>query len=413
VAFVLLPLILQGSALGGDWPCFRGPNGDGISSLTGIRKDWDKTPPKELWKMDLADPMGYTGPAVADGKLYICDRDNAKDEGLVLALDPATGKQIWRTAVPDTKVPDDNRKCFVWGTPLVYDGKVYVFSRVAHAFCLNAKTGERIWDRALVEDYPNPDKPDFGFASSPVADGQNIIFLPGGKDNASIVALDKDTGKTLWQSGKSKVSYASPVVATLNGRKQILAFVGPGLFGYDPATGKEFWNLPWPTLYDDKKGPTPVVVGDRIFVATTEGGETGLVDVKDDKPTVVWKYKDVQNHFPTAVYYHGRIYCGNDPSELVCIEPATGKILWKQSVNDFTSVVGVDDTIIALGGGGRSAGGQLVMIDATVPEYKEICRVNPVLFSTPGVSMFWTAPIIADGRLFVRNFKELRCFDLK
>ena len=413
VVLVLLPLILYSTALGGDWPCFRGLNGDGISPLKEINKDWNKNPPKMLWKIEFTDGVGYAGLAVADGKLYVGDRVPEGDQGAVRAIDNKDGKEVWRTLYPDPVW--DAWKSFIYSTPLVHDGKVYIWSRRGQALCMNAKTGEKIWERKLVEEYPSADKPDYGFASSPVANEKSVIFLPGGTNNASIAALDKDTGKTVWQSGSNKVSYATPVVATLNGRKQIIAFVGPGLFSYDPATGKEIWNLPWPTQYDDKKGPTPVVVGDRIFVATTEGSETGLIEIKDDKPAVVWKYKDVQNHFPTSVYYHGRIYCESDPTEVVCIEPATGKILWKQPVNDFTSLIGVDDTIIALGGGGRSAGGQLVMIDATVPEYKELGRVIQT-FKKPGPNgqiMCWAAPIIANNCLFIRSQNELACFDLK
>jgi len=386
----------------GDWPCFRGPDGDGISPLKRINKEWNKKPPKMLWKITFTDGVGHAGFVVADGKLYAGDKVPERDQGIMRAVDIKEGKEVWRTPSTDPLWG----KPFIQSSPLVYEGKVYFWTYQGHAYCLNAKTGESFWDRKLAEEYKSDDKPDYGFASSPVADGQNVIFLPGGTDNASIVALDKDTGKTVWQSGKNKVSYSTPVVATLEGQKQILAFVGPGLFGYDPSTGKELWNVPWPTLYDDKKGPTPVVVGDRIFVATTEGGQTGLVDVKDDKPTIVWKYKDVQNHFPTAIYCRGRIYCQHDPGDIVCLDPATGKILWKQTISAYTSVVGVDDTVIALGGEG-----QLVMIDATVPEYKELGRVAQAL-STPGPGKYWPAPVIANGCLFLRNTKELACFDL-
>jgi outer membrane protein assembly factor BamB len=238
---------------------------------------------------------------------------------------------------------------------------------------------------------------------SPVADGQTLIVAPNGPDNAAVVALNKETGETLWHSGNFKVSYASPVVATLNGQKQYVIIGEEGLHGLDPATGHELWQLPWPTLYGGKKGPTPVVVGDRIFVATTEGGYTGLVDVANATPTVLWKHKEMQDHFPTSIYYHTRIYGSSEPKFMVSLDPGTGKILWKQETGQYTSVIGVDDTVIGLSG----KTGELVMLDASSAEYKELGRCTPL----GGPS--WAPPVIADGHLFVRNQKELACLELK
>jgi len=396
IAFVLM-FVLWGAVFGSDWPCFRGPKADGISSETGINKDWNKKPPAVLWKIPLTD-NGMACPSVADGRLYIVDNKDKVD--VVRAIDAAAGKEVWRFTYPEGGLWPFG---FTVATPLAYDGKVYTWSRSGIAHCFKAATGEKLWERNLVADYPAAKLPDMKLASSPVADGQNIIFLPGGKE-ATAAALDKDSGKTVWQSGKSKVSYASPLVATLNGRKQIIIFVADGLFGLDPKDGKELWHLPWPTNYDDKKAATPVIIGGRIFIATTEGGETGLIDVKDDKPTVVWKHKEMQNHFATCVYYHDRIIGSSDPSFLMCIEPQTGKVIWKQAGFQHAQVLGIDDTVIALEGNS----GVLVMIDPTAAEYKELGRFTPL-----GGNMSWCAPIMANGRLFVRNPKELACLDLK
>ncbi|HUV62472.1 MAG TPA: PQQ-binding-like beta-propeller repeat protein [Sedimentisphaerales bacterium] len=397
VTIVLLPLIFSSSSMGADWPCFRGPKGNGISSETGINKDWNNKPPKELWRVDLTDD-GFAGPSIADGKLYIVDNKDKTDA--VRALDAATGKELWRFTYPEGGLWPFGHTV---ATPLVYGGKVYTWSRSGGAYCFNAATGEKLWDRNLVAEYPAAKLPDMKLASSAVADGQNIIFLPGGRE-ATAVALDKDTGKTVWQSGKSKVSYATPTVATLNGRKQILIFVADGLFGLDPKDGKELWNLPWPTQYDDKKAPTPLIVGNRIFIATTEGGDTGLIDVKDDKPTVVWKHKEMQNHFATCVYYHDRIIGSSDPNFLMCLEPPTGKVLWKKDGFQCAQVLGIDDTVIALEGNT----GVLVMIDPKAAEYKEIGRFTPL-----GGQMSWVAPIAVNGKLFVRSKTALACLDLK
>jgi len=393
----LVPLLLLAPlAQAADWPGFRGPNADGISPETGINKDWNQKPPKTLWKIALTD-NGWAAPSLANGKLYIADHLDKED--IVRAIDAATGAELWHFNYPDA---EKFRNGFTVSTPLVLDGKVYIFSRKGKIHCLRAETGEKLWSRDLVAEYKGI-APFWDYCASPVADGQTLIVCPNGPEHAAVVALNKETGETLWQSGDFKVSYASPVVATLNGHKQYVVIGEEGLYGLDPATGSQLWQVPWPTKLGGKKGPTPVIVGDRIFVATTEGGDTGLVDVANNTPTLVWKHTQMQDHFPTSIYYHSRIYGSSEPKFLVCLDPATGNILWKQETGQYTSVIGVDDAVIALSG----KTGELVMLDASVPDYKELGRCTPL----GGQS--WAPMIIANGRLFVRNQKELACLDLK
>jgi outer membrane protein assembly factor BamB len=384
------------SAHGADWPGFRGPNADGMAPEQGINKDWNQKPPQTLWKVDLSD-KGWAAPAVANGRLYIVDHQGTDD--IVRALDAATGKDLWQFTYPDA---DTNRNGFTVNTPLIVGGKVYVYSRKGKIHCLNADTGEKLWSRDLAVEYPGA-VPPWDFCLSPVADGDALLLGVSGT-TASVAALQKETGKTLWQAGAFQISYASPVVATLGGHKQILLFGVDGLVGLDPADGKELWRVPWPTKFGGKKGPTPVLLGnDRVFIATTEGGDTGVVDLASGAPVVVWKHKEMQDHFPTPVYSHGRIYGSSEPKFLECLDPATGAILWKEETGQYASVLGVDDTVIALSG----KTGELVQIDATVPTYKELGRCTPL----GGTS--WAAPILADGRLYVRNQKELACINLK
>ena len=395
----LLPLLI---CLGGlplaqaaDWPCFRGPNADGIAPDTGIQKDWNKRPPQTLWKVALSD-NGWAAPSVANGRLFIVDHEGTED--IVRALDAANGKDLWQFRYPDAET---NRYGFTVNTPLVLGEKVYIYSRKGKAFCLNAATGNKLWSRDLAVEYPGP-TPNWGFCFSPVADKEALILGVSGTTGA-VAALNRQTGETLWRAGDFQVSYSTPVVATLNGRKQYLVFGVAGLYALDPANGKELWQVPWPTKWGGKKGPTPVLVGDRIFVATTEGGDTGVIELTDGVPNILWKQPQMQDHFTTSIYYHGRLYGSADPKFLACLDPANGNVLWMQEIGQYTSVLGVDDTVIALSG----KTGEMVMIDAAAPEYKELGRCTPL----GGTS--WAAPIIANGRLYVRNQKELACIDLK
>ncbi|MDD5350944.1 MAG: PQQ-binding-like beta-propeller repeat protein [Chthoniobacteraceae bacterium] len=390
-AAALLPL-----AHGADWPGFRGPTADGIAPDQGINKDWSAKPPQVLWKVALSD-NGWAAPAVADGRLYIVDHEGTDD--IVRALDAASGKELWRFAYPDATT---NRNGFTVNTPLAVDGKVYVYSRKGKIHCLDAASGKKVWSRDLAAEHPGA-VPPWEFCMSPVADGPALLLGVSGTAD-SVMALQKGTGETLWQAGAFQISYASPVVATLGGKKQYLVFGVEGLFGLDPAGGKELWRVPWPTKFGGKKGPTPVLLGnDRVFAATTEGGDTGVVDLASGTPAVVWKHKEMQDHFPTAVYYQGRLYGPSDPKFLECLDPATGAVLWKQETGQYTSVLGVDGTVIALSG----KTGELIQIDATTPDYKELGRCTPL----GGTS--WAAPVLANGRLYVRNQKELACVGLK
>lgn len=395
LSLICIVTICLGNIRGADWPCFRGSNADGISTETGINKDWNQKIPKTLWKISLSDD-GNACPAVANGRLYIVDHKEKED--VVRAIDSATGRDLWQFNFPDA---ESNRYGFTVTTPLVLDGKLYVASRKGKILCLNADTGAKLWMHDLASEYASV-PPHWGFSMSPVADGRALILGVSGT-SVGVVALDKDSGKPIWESGPLKISYASPVVLSVQGRKQYLIFGVEGLSSLDPDTGKVLWLLPWPTKWEGKKGPTPVLVGNRIFVATTEGGDTGLIDLSSGAPVVVWKSNEMQDHFTTPVFYHGHIYGSSDPKFLVCVDPADGKILWKQPAGQNASVLGVDDTVIALSGDT----GELIMLDATTPEYKELGRLTPL----GGKS--WVAPIVAGGRMFVRNQKELACIELK
>lgn len=386
---------LHFSAHGADWPGFRGPNADGIAPEQGINKDWNKKAPQTLWKVALSD-NGWAAPAVANGRLYIVDHQGTDD--VVRALDAATGKDLWRFTYPDAEM---NRHGFTVSTPLIVGDKVYVSSRKGKIHCLHAVTGEKLWSRDLATEYPGV-PPEWGFCMSPVVDG-TALYVGVGGTTASVMALQKDSGQTLWQSGAFLISYASPVVAVMGGHKQLLICGAELVAGLDLAKGEELWRVPWPTKYG-KKGPTPVLLGDnRFFVSTTEGGDTGVVDLSSGTPVVTWKDKQMQDHFPTPIYFHGRIYGSSDPKFLECLDPATGAVLWKEEAGQYVSVIGVDDTVIALSG----KTGDLIQIDATVPAYKELGRCTPL----GGTS--WAPLIIANGRLYVRNQKELACIDLK
>ena len=230
----------QTAQRGADWPRFRGPNNDGISPETGVNRDWAAKPPQLLWKAALTDG-GYAGPSVSNGMVFIIDHDGSQD--IVRALRLTNGEEIWRYAYADGDRPNFG---FARATPTVDGPRVYTQSRFGKVHCLEAATGKLIWMRDVVKDFSGQ-LPRWELAVSPLVDGNKLIVQPGGA-GAAVVALDKMTGKTIWKgAGDAPAGYASPVIATIGGKRQIVTTDANGALGVDPETGKLLWHFPWPT----------------------------------------------------------------------------------------------------------------------------------------------------------------------
>ena len=379
-----------------DWPQYRGPNSNGISAETGINKNWGAKPPKLLWKVDMTDG-GYSGPAVANGVVYVIDHDGDNDG--IRALSLADGGEVWKYEYADAK-PIDNG--LTRSTPTVSNGKVYTMSRLGVANCLDAKTGKPIWTFDVVKEY-NSKRPGWDLACSPVLDGQKLILCPGG-ENAGMVALDKDTGKTIWQGGGTTVSgYSTPVIATINGVKQYVVMIAKGAMGVDAQSGRRLWDLPWSTSYD-VNAANPVVIGNSIYISSGYETGCGLFDIGASGATKVWANKEIQAQFSCPLYIGGLIYGTGDPGNLVCLDPKSGKALWKHEGFEKGGCVAVDGTIIAMNG----SNGDIFMAAISPDGYKELGHI-----AGPLGGQSWTAPIVAQGKLIIRNTKAVACLDLR
>ena len=383
-----------------DWPKFRGPAGDGISLETGINKDWGAKAPAVLWEAPLGD-KGFSGPAVVEGVVYLHDYADGQD--VVRALDLASGKERWRQAYPQ---PGDENYGFTRATPTVADGKVYTVGRRGQVHCLNAADGTVVWSRDVLTDVKG-EPPQWLVSSSAVLDGDRVL-VPGGGENANLVALDKATGKTLWTGGGTyKLGYATPVVATLDGRKQILSFNGNALVGLDPETGAVIWEFKWRTQYD-VNAPTPIVVGpNKVYIGSGYRTGCALVHVAGAEATQVYKNRDVSPAWSTPILLAGLLYANGEPGYLICQDPKTGEVKWKSkgSAEGFEKggLIAIDGTLIVIEGNT----GAVVQVAADPAAYRELGRINPL-----GSANCWVAPVVADGKLLVRNAAKLVCLDL-
>ncbi len=384
-------------ALAADWPQFRGPHADGMAPETGINKDWTAKPPKTLWTAPLTDG-GYAGPSVADGKVFIIDHQGAQD--VVRALDLNTGAELWRFAYDDAKGPNYG---FSRATPTYDGGRLYTLGRFGLLNCLDAKTGQLRWSHNLMTDFGGQ-LPSWYYAMSPVIDGNALILCPGGAKGV-LVALNKLTGETLWQNGGNyNASYATPVIATIEGKKQYLVFAQRNLISADAETGAPLWSYPWQTGCD-VNAAMPLVVGSYIYLTSGYGHGCTLLEIANGAPKPCWENKAMQSHFNSPIYYKGYFYGTTDPGDLVCMNPKTGEVMWRQGGFGKGGVAAVDGMLLAVAAGS----GEVVLVTLDPSKYQENGRVRPL----PASQNSWTAPIVANGKLITRTTQALACVDLK
>lgn len=390
---VLMAATITAGAFAADWPCWRGPDHNGISPETGINKDWNTRPPQVLWQTPMHDD-GYAGPSAADGKVFIIDHEGAED--VVRAIDLATGEDVWQARYPDLAKANYG---FSRATPAYDAGRLYTISYLGKVSCIDADSGDILWVVDMQERFGGV-VPRWGYAGSALVDGDRVVVVPGGP-GAAVAALDKNTGETIWVGGGSDpAGYATPVKATIQNIEQYVVFTAKALIGVSAADGQLLWRQPWETAYD-VNAPTPIVSGNHIFITSNYKRGCAVVNVTPNGPEIVWENKNMASHFNSPVYFNGMMIGPSNPN-LVCLNPSTGQILWQLPGFERGGLVAVDGVIIALGG----ATGDLVMIEPTPQGPNELGRITPL----GGQS--WTAPIIADGKLIIRNKQTLACLDL-
>lgn len=392
---ISLAVVLCLSVAAADWPQFLGPTANSLAPDTGLNKNWRQQPPPELWRVALSD-NGYAGPSVAEGKVFIIDHRGSDD--VVRALDLQTGRQVWEYAYPDTNKPNYG---FARSTPVFSEGMLYVYSRLGLLTCLNAGTGQAQWSKDLGREF-GARRPKWDFAISPLVEGDRLVIVTG-SDRGNVIVLNKRNGSTVWVGGTDDIAgYATPVAAEILGRQQYVIFGGATVFGVDRESGKALWSFPWPTRHD-VNAAVPVVQGNFVFISSGYGTGCCLIEITPQGVREHWRNTHLVAHFNSPIYYKGYLWGIGDPGNLVCIGPQSGQLMWKQGGFGKGGLIIADDVIIALGGDS----GDLVMVAADSARYQELGRLRPL----GGKS--WTAPILADGKLIIRNEKEMVCLGLK
>jgi outer membrane protein assembly factor BamB len=405
IALAILATATQ-SAQAEDWPRWRGPRQDGVSRETGLLTEWPTEGPKQLWTTPLIG--GFSSVAVADGRLFTQTKE--KNQEVVLCLDAATGKEFWRyrydcdyAAHPTfTGGGMPKSRTGPRATPAVDAGRVYTVGSTGILLCLDAKTGDKLWQQDLLK-IGERTCHSHGYCGSPLVVGNHVYVQPGGSNGKSLAALDKKSGDIVWTALDDPPGQATPLWEDRNGAAEVIFFTGTGAVGVAPQDGKLLWRYPWKTRFDLNIA-TPIYADGTVFISSNYGTGAARFRPKDGtEPETIWKSRSMQNHFTSSVLYQGCLY-GFSEYRLRCVDFQTGKINWDKSGLGRGSLVVADGHMILLGDDG-----QLVLAKPNPTEYVEVSRCQVFEKGT----LTWIVPVLSDGRLFVRSQYALLALDLR
>jgi outer membrane protein assembly factor BamB len=442
---VFLLVALPPLAHAADWPQWLGPNRDSVWPETGIIEKFPTDGPEVLWRTPIS--SGYSGPAVAGGKVYVTDRVLAekamnppdpfdtktvvKSTERVLCLDAKSGKELWKHTYecPYQISYPAGPRC----TPTVHDGKVYTLGAMGDLFCLAADSGSVIWSKNFPKDYAAK-VPTWGFCGHPLVYKNLVICIAGG-DGAVAVAFDKDTGKEKWKALSAREpGYSAPTLISVGGKDQVVIWHSQAINGLDPLTGKLLWSVPLEPMFG-MAIMTPRQAGDKLFAAGI-GGAGVVLKFDGEKATAEWREvtdkargmaPKPRGLYPvnmTPFIENGIIYGVDQPGMLRAVELATGKKLWftykpvigKEEAEDFKGAG--SGTAFLVKNGDRfflfAETGDLIIAKLSPKGYEEVSRAK-LLDQTGaafGRKVVWNHPAFADKCVFLRNDKEIVCFSL-
>ena len=382
-----------------DWPQWRGPLRDGTSEETGLLSEWPPEGPPLAWRATGLG-AGFASVAVSDGRVYTQGQQG--DLSYVIALDEQTGEQIWR--IENGGSYTNRRGGGPRGTPTVEGGVVYALNSDGSLVAARASSGERLWSTNLLTRFEARNI-SWGLSESPLIDGQRIIVNAGG-DGASIVALDKSNGNVLWKSLSDEAGYSSAMVAEAGGVRHYVLLTGEGAVGVRASDGALLWR------YDGVSNSTanvatPIVHDNHVFVSSdygTGGALLQLIPVGGGvRVEEVYFSREMRNHYSSSVLIDGYLY-GYSSRVLTAMNFKTGEVAWKDRAVGKGHVITAEGKLYLW-----SEDGVAGLAEATPSGYREISR-----FSVPhGDLHTWTLPVIANGRLYLRDQDTLSCYDIR
>jgi len=386
-----------------DWSDFRGPSRDGHYTTRPVLTAWPNGQLAPLWKQ----PVGGGYASFVTARINNTDTaftiEQRGTQEVVAAYEVATGRERW------TSKWEAEFREFMGGngpraTPTYFDGYVYAQGAEGELRALDASTGRTIWRTNILDD-ARASNLQWGMSVSPLIVDDNVVVLPGGQGGRSVVAYNHRTGAPAWAALNDRQSYASPMLVTIDGVRQILVVSASRMMGLTPDNGTVLWEYPWVTM-SDVNAAQPIVIGrNRVFVSSAYDKGAAVVEVTMSGPRgavrEIWRNNRMKNQFTSSVLHEGFIY-GLDESILACLDAETGAVKWKGGRYGYGQIVLASGHIIVL-----TEDGDMALVRATPDKHVELARF-PVLDGKT-----WNHPAFSDGRLLIRNLKEMAAFDLR
>ena len=396
-AFTLLFLCAVAAAqTGGEWPQWRGANRDGISKETGLLKQWPEGGPPLVWKASGAGG-GYSSFAISKGRLYTMGLRG--DREFIIAFDIANGKEVWAT--PHGKAFRNDRGDGPRGTPTLDGDRLYALGGAGDLSSLDLKTGKVVWTMNVLSKFGG-ENIKWGISESPLVIGDKVLVNAGGP-GASIVALKKTDGTLIWKSQSDEAGYSSAIPVEIGGTTQVIFFTGNRALGLDVSDGKLLWEYKRPSN-DVANVATPVVRANRVFISSDYGTGGGLVEIKaDGKAQEVYFTKEMRNHHATSILIGDHLY-GFSSSILTAMRFDTGVVAWRDRSVGKGSLTYADGNLYAF-----SENGVVGLVEADPTAYREKGRFRIQQGSLPT----WTHPVVAGGRLYLRDQDTIYAFDVR
>lgn len=440
-----------------DWPWFLGPRHTGVSGETQLNLDWTKKTPAVLWKGSVG--TGYSAPSVLGDRLVIHHRKG--DQEIVSCRNIADGTEVWTHEYPTTYVDpygyNNGPRC----SPVLTPDRCFTLGAEGMLVCTSMTDGKLLWQTDIRKEFNVPDG-FFGVGCSPILDEDRLIVLVGGQPNSGVVAFNEADGKVLWQAvgqqtwdgvetdqGKKHewsddemvVSYSSPIIAELHGQKHLLCLVRQGLVSLNPATGTENFHY-WfrSKVHESVNAARPVVIGNSVFLSAAYKQGSVLLGVESDGKQLkeIWRDREsLLAHWSTPIHIDGCIYGFSGrhekEGELRCVDGSTGKLLWQTAGYDGNllglqqdrntgkifdeagkeipypvfgrgSLIQVGSRFIVLGEHGTVA-----VVEVNQDKFVEYGRFDLDEIKYPA----WAAPVLSNGKLFLRSEEWIVCLDLK
>jgi hypothetical protein len=394
------PLITETLTLAtGDWPGFRGPAMRGAQTHEPIATDWKASPPKQLWKRPIG--PSWASVVVVGDKLFTHEQ-RGEDEATV-CLDAATGKEIW-AHLDKARFWDGQAGAGPRGTPLFYAGKLYTYGATGILNCLDAATGKLLWKRDVAAETKAP-LPMWGFSSSPVVVGEVVVVFAGAPEENGLIAYRADSGEPAWHVATGPISYSSAQPINIDGADQVVLMDDYGISGVDPASGKKLWSYEAPANGIWRVAQPRQMAEGAILVGSEDLGLRMLEISREGdgwKVNEAWQTKQMRPAFNDFVTV-GDVAYGFDKGLFCATDLKSGKRLWKGGRFGFGQVLLLEpqNVLVVLG-----EQGEVVLLNANPEKLEELGRIEALSGKT------WNHPVVAHGRLYVRNDNEMAAFEL-